>query len=134
LHSRPNTTDRSSTIMAPPTFVGGKLSLKGDKKVKKAKKKSKKSKHRKSDHEEEKKLRWKDEKDEQKRPPSDSEDDDEMTEAERRALKFKMERENKELEIIAKQSHRDRIEKFNENLGKLTEHNDIPRVSAAGNG
>ena len=31
-------------------------------------------------------------------------------------------------------SHRERVEQFNEKLGKLTELNDIPRVSAAGNG
>lgn len=31
-------------------------------------------------------------------------------------------------------SHRERVEQFNEQLGKLTELNDIPRVSAAGNG
>jgi hypothetical protein len=31
-------------------------------------------------------------------------------------------------------SHRERVEQFNEKLGQLTELNDIPRVSAAGNG
>jgi len=31
-------------------------------------------------------------------------------------------------------SHRERVEQFNEKLGSLTELNDIPRVSAAGNG
>lgn len=31
-------------------------------------------------------------------------------------------------------SHRERVNKFNEKLGSLTELNDIPRVSAAGNG
>jgi hypothetical protein len=29
---------------------------------------------------------------------------------------------------------RDRIEGFNNRLSRLTEHNDIPRISAAGNG
>merc|ERR1712157_413115 len=57
-----------------------------------------------------------------------------MTDAERKSLKFKSYREEKDLEKIAKQSHRERVEMFNEKLSKLTEHNDIPRVSAAGNG
>jgi protein FAM32A len=59
---------------------------------------------------------------------------DELTEAERRAKRFKIERQKKDLEKISELSHRERIEKFNENLSKLTELNDIPRVSAAGNG
>ncbi len=59
---------------------------------------------------------------------------DELTEAERRAKRFKLERQKKDLEKISELSHRERIEKFNENLSKLTELNDIPRVSAAGNG
>lgn len=59
---------------------------------------------------------------------------DDMTEAERRAKRFKLEREKKDLEKISELSHRERVEMFNENLSKLTELNDIPRVSAAGNG
>ena len=47
---------------------------------------------------------------------------------------FRQLREKQELEKVASKSHRDRIEEFNEKLGNLTEHNDIPRVSAAGNG
>jgi protein FAM32A len=31
-------------------------------------------------------------------------------------------------------THRDKIKKLNEKLSKLTEFNDIPRISAAGNG
>ena len=38
------------------------------------------------------------------------------------------------MEKIASQSHRERVETFNTKLSKLTELNDIPRVSAAGNG
>lgn len=51
-----------------------------------------------------------------------------LTEAERKALKRRREREMKDLENVAKKSHRERVEEFNEKLGKLTEHNDIPRV------
>eukprot|EP00980_Cylindrotheca_fusiformis_P030805 scaffold25450_cov117-Cylindrotheca_fusiformis.AAC.2 len=63
-----------------------------------------------------------------------SSDEEDMTEAEKRAHKFKMERQRQESEAIAKKSHRERVEELNEKLGSLTEHNDIPRVSAAGNG
>lgn len=61
-------------------------------------------------------------------------EDEELTESERRSMKFKQEKEKRDLERIAGKSHRERVEEFNEKLGKLTEHNDIPRVSAAGNG
>ncbi len=54
----------------------------------------------------------------------------ELTDAERKALKYKLERERKELEQLAKKSHRERVEEFNEKLSNLTELNDIPRVSA----
>ena len=38
------------------------------------------------------------------------------------------------IQIHYSMSHRERVEQFNEKLGSLTELNDIPRVSAAGNG
>jgi len=57
-----------------------------------------------------------------------------MTDAERKALKRRQEREQKELEQLVQKSHRERVEEFNEKLASQTEHNDIPRVSAAGNG
>lgn len=57
-----------------------------------------------------------------------------MTQAEQKAHKRKQERERIELEKAAQKSHRERVEEFNEKLGNETELNDIPRVSAAGNG
>ena len=63
-----------------------------------------------------------------------------MTEAQKRHRQKLIEREKellargkkgKEAEI---KSFRDRIEEFNSKLSTLTEHNDIPRISAAGNG
>ena len=106
--------------MTKPAFLGGALSFKGDKK-KKAKKKSRKSKHRIDDKEHEERIPV------QSLP--DDDDDDEMTEAERKALKYKLEKDRKDLDAVASKSHRERIEEFNEKLGQLTEHNDIPRVS-----
>jgi protein FAM32A len=61
-------------------------------------------------------------------------EDDGLTVAERKSLKIKLEREKAELEKLAHKSHRERVEEFNEKLSSLTELNDIPRVSAAGNG
>ena len=112
----PNTTHS----MAPPTFTGGKLFKK------KAKKKSRKSKH---------------ERKAEDTPTTTSaaaaaltEEDDDLTEAERTALYFKKEKEKRDLLKVANMSHRERVEEFNSKLAELTEHNDIPRVSAAGNG
>jgi protein FAM32A len=105
--------------MTKSSFMGGSLSFKGDKKKSKKKRTSKHKKIEDAKKQAEKVV--------------DS-DEDEMTEAEKRALKFKMERQRQESETIASKSHRERVEELNEMLGNLTEHNDIPRVSAAGNG
>ncbi len=121
-----------------PTFLGGKLKLKG--------KKKKKSKHKTADGlgggggENGNRHKTKEDKitnraegdDDDNNRKEDVFDDDELTPTERRSLKLKKERETQELEKNANQSHRDRIEDFNEKLGKLTEHNDIPRVSFLG--
>ena len=108
--------------MVTPSFLGGALSFKGDKKTK-AKKKRRKAKAKYHIDEEKKKERIK--------PQSvpDDDYDDELTEAERKALKYKLEKERNDLERVAAKSHRERVEEFNEKLGQLTEHNDIPRVS-----
>ena len=105
-----------NSLMAPPAFIGGALSFKGEKSTK-TKKKNRKSKHKIVDQ----KL-----KNEIIALPAD---DDSLTEAERKALRYKEERAKKELESVAKKSHRERVEEFNEKLGNLTELNDIPRVS-----
>ena len=97
----------------PGEFIGGALSFKGDKK-KKAKKKQQSVKH---------------EIDPATLPPEDA-----LTEAERKARKRRLERERMDAEKAAQKSHRERIEEFNTKLASLTELNDIPRVSAAGNG
>ncbi len=110
--------------MTKSAFVGGTLAFKGDKK--KSKKKSKKSKHK---VDQEFVERRKDEE-----ISATVEDEEDMTEAEKQAFKKRLERQRKENEKIAKKSHRERVEELNEHLGSLTELNDIPRVSAAGNG
>jgi protein FAM32A len=118
-----------------PAFTGGALSFKGEKK--KAKKKNNKAKHSLGDKEEKSRLEEthteeKSRLEETHKEPADV--DDGLTEAERKAAKKKRERERTEMEQVASKSHRERVEEFNEKLGSLTELNDIPRVSAAGNG
>jgi protein FAM32A len=41
---------------------------------------------------------------------------------------------NEGVRKLASETYRERLEKFNYSLATATEHNDIPRVSAAGNG
>ena len=115
-HIHPAKTEGEAHSTMKPSFVGGALSFKGDKK--KAKKKKKKdAKHSlKKDSEEEAPQK-----------------EEHLTDAERKALKRRKERERLELEKAAQLTHRERIEEFNEKLGSLTELNDMPRVSAAGN-
>ena len=97
------------------------MSFKGDKRTKRAKRKQTKSKHDIQKGNEEKKL--------VEAPFVDNPyKDDDLTEAEKKALEKKLARQRADLEKLAAKSHRERIEEFNEKLGKLTEHNDIPRV------
>jgi protein FAM32A len=103
-----------------PAFTGGSLSFKGEKK--KGKKKKSKAKHSLKDNE---KSRLEEE---TQRLPVDVEDEF-LTEAERKAKEKKREREREELKTVAKKTHRERVEEFNEKLGSLTELNDLPRVS-----
>jgi protein FAM32A len=117
-----------------PVFVGGSLSFKGDKNAKK--KKSNKAKHS---------LKSPTEAVDSAAAdgggggdvisdalvvsaPHEADLDSDLTDAERKALKKKRERELQELGKLAEKSHRERVEEFNERLASLTEHNDIPRV------
>lgn len=61
-------------------------------------------------------------------------DEPELTEAQRKFKQKKMEAYTLLAKKQAKTTFRDRVDEFNLKLSKLTEHNDIPRVSAAGNG
>eukprot|EP00903_Cladosiphon_okamuranus_P011058 g10439.t1 len=62
------------------------------------------------------------------------EENDVLTPAQRRFREKQLEREGKKIRGMVKQTHRERIENFNALLASMTEHNDIPRCSAAGNG
>jgi len=57
-----------------------------------------------------------------------------LTDAQRRHKQKKMALEDKMSKELVQTSYRDRIEKFNNRLATATEHNDLPRISAAGNG
>mmetsp|Transcript_16221 Transcript_16221/g.33337 ORF Transcript_16221/g.33337 Transcript_16221/m.33337 type:complete len:129 (+) Transcript_16221:83-469(+) len=128
--------------MTKSSFLGGALSFKGDKKKKKSKKS--KTKHKLKEEgtvEEVSRSSPQQGRDDSNRAEEEFlsssdeiEDDDELTDAEKKALKFKKHRQKEESIKIAKKSHRERVEDLNEKLGQMTELNDIPRVSAAGNG
>ncbi|KAG7402332.1 hypothetical protein PHYBOEH_000040 [Phytophthora boehmeriae] len=57
-----------------------------------------------------------------------------LTPAQRRHAEHQKKREQEEIEKAASKTYRERIEDLNQYLGSLTEHHDVPRVSAAGNG
>uniref|UniRef100_A0AAV1UJC6 DUF1754-domain-containing protein n=1 Tax=Peronospora matthiolae TaxID=2874970 RepID=A0AAV1UJC6_9STRA len=59
---------------------------------------------------------------------------DDMTPAQRRHAEHQKKREQEEIAKLASKTYRERIEELNQHLGSLTEHHDVPRVSAAGNG
>jgi len=59
---------------------------------------------------------------------------DDLTEAERRHKKRAVAKRQEEVAKSVEKTHRERVDAFNEKLGSLTEHNDVPRISAAGNG
>lgn len=60
--------------------------------------------------------------------------DDMLTPAQRRFRDKQLARESKKIRSMVEKTHRERVEEFNALLASMTEHNDIPRCSAAGNG
>lgn len=60
--------------------------------------------------------------------------DDALTETEQKHKRRLKERVQDEVRRHGRMTHRERVEEMNYKLSTLTEHNDIPRVSAAGNG
>jgi protein FAM32A len=57
-----------------------------------------------------------------------------LTASQKRHMERKIEKEKEDAKKMSKTSFRDRVEMFNNKLAQMTEHNDIPRISAAGNG
>lgn len=121
-----------------PTFIPGKLKLKGASSSSNGDKKKKKAKRNREDH------------DESKNTSSDNisstvtttttldddttDPDEFLTETQR-----KFEQKKRKVELAKAKgaigvSYRDRVEQFNYDLSVMSEHNDIPRISAAGNG
>ena len=60
--------------------------------------------------------------------PPRSEGEDRRTQAERKYDEWLKRREETQVKVLAKKSHRARIREFNEYLANLTEHHDIPKV------
>jgi protein FAM32A len=57
-----------------------------------------------------------------------------LTETQKKQREKQAKLETKIMKDTLAVSYRDRIDAFNNKLASLTEHNDIPRISAAGNG
>lgn len=57
-----------------------------------------------------------------------------LTETQKKQKEKQAKLETKIMKDSLEVSYRDRIDAFNNKLACLTEHNDIPRISAAGNG
>ncbi len=60
--------------------------------------------------------------------------DDGLTDTQRRHKQRLREKEKAEISKVVSKTHRERVEEYNIKLACMTEHNDLPRVSAAGNG
>lgn len=109
-----------------PTVIPGKLKLKGSSVGDKKKKKVKK--------------RTRDEEEVTSSANSSSsstlkEDPDAfLTDTQRKFEQKKRKAELDKAKDVIGTTYRDRVEKFNYNLSVKSEHNDIPRISAAGNG
>ena len=71
---------------------------------------------------------------EEQEEPAEEDPADFMTDAERRYHKTMKQRASQAAQSAVTKTHREKVEDFNFLLDNLTEHNDIPRVSAAGNG
>lgn len=118
-----------------PTVVPGKLKLKGFNK----KKKKKRTRNEREEEEEE-------ERGEQHTSSSSSSSrttttkqetinpDDFLTETQRKFEQKKRKIDLAKAKEANNTTYRDRVEKFNYDLSIKSEHNDIPRISAAGNG
>lgn len=110
----------SSSTAKKPTVIGGKLKLKGDPGSSSSKKRKVVDVSSVAD-----------------KSASTSElvaNIDVLTDAQKRYKQKKIEMEAKEVKKQTAVSFREKIEKFNNQLSSMTEHNDIPRISAAGNG
>ncbi|EWC87357.1 hypothetical protein PFNF54_03837 [Plasmodium falciparum NF54] len=115
-------------------FVGGKLKLKKDifKKDDKKGKKQKKDKNNKK----EKKDYVHEDNDQNKNVKELIDGEDKLndilnmnlTESEKAYHLVLKKREKQRIESILKESYRDRLQKFNDNLASLSEHFDIPKV------
>ena len=107
------------------TFVGGKLKLKGDNNAKKKRKRVSSG----NDNHENLSV--------EKATPSslvEIHPDDYLTEAEKKYKEKKTKADSRAAKKITQLTYRERLETFNQRLASTTEHNDIPRISAAGNG
>ena len=68
------------------------------------------------------------------KPEPTPDSDDHLTKAQRKHKEKLLEMEKKQIKSQIAKTYRDRVDELNAKLSTMTEHNDIPRISAAGNG
>lgn len=131
----------ASSSKPAPVIVRGKLNLKGSSSKKKSVAATAAVAGKKRSSSETEKVEAEDDNDEvntterkEENKKVVSKEDSGLTEAQRRYRRQRLERELKLAKQSVNSSYRERVENFNFKLSKMTEHNDIPRVSAAGNG
>ena len=114
--------------------IGGSLRIKGLDLKRKKKKKKRKRKREEDDKEEPGYSGTKQSEEDPGIEDAEDAHDDFLTDAERRYQKVMRERASETAKVAVTKTHRQKVEELNSYLDRLTEHNDIPRVSAAGNG
>jgi protein FAM32A len=117
------------------SVLGGKLGLKTSKLFKKKKGKKRKAEESRSHEEDEGEQGSAGEDGGSKDKGGDNLGADEFLTPAQKKQKEKLDaREAAKMRELVKKTHREKVEEFNHKLSTLTEHNDLPRVSAAGNG
>lgn len=105
------------------TAVRGSLKLKSSDKISKKSKKKKKLHASKAGHSEIISDQHK-----PKEPDHQNTKKITVTPAEEKFLEIQRKRKMEKLTDLASQSHKDKVQEFNEKLSKLSEHHDIPKV------
>ena len=117
-----------------PTFIPGKLKLKGSNGDKKKKKKNKRSREERDEATISDTTQDNNNSTDATTTSVTTDPDEYLTESQRKFEQKKRKAELAKAKEVIGTTYRDRVEQFNYDLSVMSEHNDIPRISAAGNG
>jgi protein FAM32A len=131
-----STKQKARKLKEMPTFTGGKLKLKGSSSDDKKKKKKKRSREERESvtHTDTSSSNSSKEEKSISSTAYSHDPDEHLTDSQRKFEQKKRKAELSSAKNIVGTTYRDRVELFNYNLSVMSEHNDIPRISAAGNG